>query len=348
MNRTLYIVFIVAACLLAACTKHMVNPEQSVSDASRSYIFFESKVNSSVDTKATLITSNSLPTDGNAKFGVIGYYGSTSVFANHANGIAQVSVGTDGICRYSNLAAWQNSDPAADIKHNFYAFYPYNINEDVKINGGNPYVEYMQPATEDAMIDILTAHTSTSRVSGVGLEFHHRLSALELCIENTQTEGYGSTGITSNPSITITDVNIEFIQYPVGGNIFINEVNAIVPSTDVADYKYDLLSTNTVLRSQSADSDNSKWTSSPLLLLPISGLKYKVTITYLDHNNQDYVFDSGVKTAETSFSGGNSYLLTIKKGNATDVLSVGWHIEGIDSNQVEGCWSDKDVPHQFN
>ena len=195
MRKILQILIALATISMVACTKLITGLSPLDPDSPRSYIFFEPSVRESIDSKAELVEGATLPAESGTAFGVLGYYGGTSLFAaaySSANGIAKVYRPEDSSpFQYDNLIFWH--DQTTD--HNFYAFYPYSNNSNntlltIDNNGGNPYVAYTQPTSNDAaMVDLMTAYTSTSQCNEVELTFNHRLWAMDIVITNNQTKG---------------------------------------------------------------------------------------------------------------------------------------------------------------
>ena len=93
MKHNIYITLAIALSIVTACTEHPIDQGPQVPESSRSYIFFEPEVMEVEATKAELVEGRELPVGSAEKpsaFGVIGYYGTTSIFDAYTNGIAEV------------------------------------------------------------------------------------------------------------------------------------------------------------------------------------------------------------------------------------------------------------------
>ena len=226
MKNILYIPIVLLLAMITSCDK--ISQAEEGGETSGSYIFFEPEVYEVVTTK--LVEGNKLPAEEGTAFGVLGYYGSSSLFKtvySSTNEVARVyrPAGSNSSeplpFQYDNLVLWRHSTE----NHNFYAFYPYSIYQDVEHNVINnvadPYIEYTQPTANDAtMVDLMTAYTSTSLSDNVNLTFFHRLWALDIIIKNDQTSGVNSSDvIIDNPTITIKSVSVKVDAFPTGAKI---------------------------------------------------------------------------------------------------------------------------------
>jgi hypothetical protein len=81
MKRIHYIVLAAILTICSGCSELVIDPTPQVPDMSRSYIFFNPVVNEAIDSKATLVLGDKLPSDKDTAFGVLGYYnnGTTDV-----------------------------------------------------------------------------------------------------------------------------------------------------------------------------------------------------------------------------------------------------------------------------
>ena len=348
MKRTLYIAFIAVLSTLASCTKQVIDDAPIVSGTSRSYIFFEPTVADSEGTKASLLTDSYLPVAEGTAFGVIGYYGETSLFDD----IARVyRPSQNGAFQYDNLAAWQD----AETPHDFYAFYPYSLNAAVTAET-SPYLAYTQPTAHDGtMIDVLTAKTSTLKTAtgNVPLEFHHRLWALYVQINNAQTEGLNAAGsVTDQPTMKVTGVKVIVEQFPTTAYIYLDktqgidylkENNQVVLTIEPSTYTIPVPADGDVINK------NGSKTYGPLLFLPVAAgvFKYKLEITYEDSRSMSSTHSTELMTSKTTFEGGKKYTLTINKTNDTFVLGSYFDPDEGDAFQP-GDWSDANVNHEFN
>ena len=345
MKRTLYIAFIAALSILASCTKQAVDDAPMVSGTSNSYIFFEPTVEDSEGTKASLLLGTQLPTNQYTAFGVIGYYGQTSLFG----GIAKVyRPSAGGAFQYDDLAAWQD----ATTLHDFYAFYPYSLDASVTART-SPYLAYTQPTADVDMIDVLTAKTSIAKTDNVPLVFHHRLWALDVEITNSQTSGLNSSGSTvATPDLTITGIQLSVKDFPqvtyipldVDGNITYLENEVLQETTyTISD------------RSSQATIPYGETEPYGALLfapVPANTFQYKLVISFTDSRGEASSFtypSSGYKTSSVAFEGGKRYSLVVNK--TPDVFVVGSYADpdGDESNEfAPSDWAATDVDHTFN
>ena len=346
MKQTIHIALITAVLFIAACTKHAIDPLPQVPESSRSYIFFEPEV---VETKANLVTGETLPTGYAGTFGVLGYCNGTSLFTSgYTNGVARVYRNNDGIYQYDNLGMWMNG--TAD--HKFYAFHPYSLS--VNANNGDPFVNYSLPATEAEMVDILTAYTSTPKCSLVPLTFYHRLWALDLEITNNQTENpYNPDGSTAlAPNLSIVSAVLTLTNLPSTGTLELDGTTTVGGRTATQSY--------TLFNSSSSTTDREVTSGStvgfgPLLFFPTTvaynetnKVQYRIDLVLKNPWGVEYEFSypgtagtyRDFKSGLTSFEAGKRYSLKVVKGNG-DSFTV--------SVDDEIGWDDEvDVDHTFN
>lgn len=369
MKRILYILLMLAFIIISACTKHTIGSESPIPDSSRSYIFFEPQVINSSATKAEIITDTDLPSEQGTAFGIIGYYGANSLFGAQTasnKGIAQVIRSSAGVFEYNPLVPWQGAN-----SHIFYAFYPYNLNASVvNASAEQPYLSYTQPTSNDGMIDILTAKTSTTKAevdaSGVDVPivFQHRLWALEIKIINSQTSGLGADGLVGNTAVplTITGVKLKVKGHPSGATIYLNPAAAIDLNKDennqVVCHKectYELPLTNEngdLIAAPTATTTTPSKTYGHLLFIPGGSFEYKVEISYKDAANNSYEFKTDYAVSTTQFVAGNKYTLVINK--TPDTFIVGKYHDPDDDEEDDnddfeaGDWKDVSVSHTFN
>lgn len=343
MKRTIYIAFVAALSILASCTKQSIDVNPIVSGSSRSYIFFEPEVCNVERTKADLLKDNTLPSAAETAFGVIGYYGTTSLFSD----IAEVKRTEEGgSFDYDGLVAWQGT-----TNHDFYAFYPYDLEGDVSLNVdattklANPFLTYTQPTTDAGMIDILTTKESTQKTSdnNVTLTFHHRLWALDVKITNSQATGLDSDdAMVSQPDLTINSVEIYVKDFPEVSYIPLDTAgekitygnDKITPETP---YEMFISALNKTIKY----GDTGTYGTLLFAPVPTNTFQYKLVINYTDSRGEaSFTYpSSGYKTSSTEFEGGRVYSLTVNKKE--DVFVVGQFHDS-------GNWTDVTVPHTFN
>lgn len=348
---------------IAACTKQSTDPTLQVPDASRSYIFFEPEVVTSDNTKATVITGETLPSEVGTAFGIIGYHGTSSLFGAPTapnRGIAQVARSADGVFEYSPLVAWQGAD-----NHDFYAFYPYNLNANVShnvnntTNLANPYITYSQPTANDAtMIDLMTAKASATKSAGneVAIKFYHRLWALDVKIKNSMTKGIAADGKTevNNPSIAITKVELyvkDFPQtavIPLDPNVTNNPITygteKMTPSTP-----YEI----PVPAADKTIAFNQTKSYGTLFFIPLTSSQkfiYRLVISYTDSmGSGSFTYPkTGYKESSGTFEGGKKYTLILDKTNDTFVIGTYFDPDDERTDFQPGDWSDANVNHEFN
>jgi hypothetical protein len=361
MRKLLHILIAFAAISIVACTKHIPESIPQYPDTPRSYIFFEPSVYETVESKAALVSGDKLPADAGTAFGILGYYGSTSLFASaYTDGIAKVyrPEGSSDEQRlpfvYDNLVFWYDQT----TQHHFYAFYPYSNNANgtpltINPNSGKPYIVYTQPTSNNAaMVDLMTASKSTSQCNEVELVFDHRLWALDVVITNAQTEGLNSSDqVITTPTITIKNVSVTVENFPTGARIYLDkeykEAEISTPGIVLNTEKTSQASTYTINAESSGDVlANSGTTASKrygsFLYLPVSAkvFKYSLSITYLDSRGVQETFTTGAaKVLDKAFDAGKKYTLTVTKTNDTFVVGT----------LSPSAWTDHpDINHEFN
>lgn len=351
MKHYIYRTLAIALSIVTACTEHPIVHVPQVPESSRSYIFFEPEVKEVKATKAAILEGKQFPAAAGTDFGVIGYYGSTTLFGEYENAKARVYRKTEGSTfQYDKLVWWLNRDVNASTRHSFFAFYPYSINPSVYPNNGQPYISYTLPETEAGMVDILTAYTSTARVLPVRLEFQHRFWALDVEVVNSQTgDGYSQPGVgtLTPPDLHIVSVKLTLAGIPYGGTLAIDgNLTSTVTSRTTQEYTLHA-STATIVKvpTDNPETEEKENTASfgPLLFLPTDvsydggTVGYKLDFTFKNHWGDEYTqsFDRSFKLAK--FEPGKRYKLTIVK-NDTEA-SVGLTVTG---------WETQDVTHTFN
>lgn len=352
MKHNIYITLAIVLTILAACTEHPIDQGPQVPDSSRTYIFFEPEVMEVEATKAELVEGGELPVGSAEKpsaFGVIGYYGTTSIFDAYTNGIAEVyRKGEKTSFQYDHLAWWRDRDENSNTKHNFFAFYPYSINENVVPNNGNPYITYTLPTSEADMEDILTVYKSIARVSSVQIVFQHRLWALDVEVVNRQTgDGYSQPGAAlTPPDLTVVSVKVTLENIPSAGTMAIEGTGCTVTSRETREYILPQtgITISPIDDPETIDDKENAASFGPLLFLPTpvsyndenganKTVSYKLDFTFRNHWGVEYTQSfplSAFKLANeaTAFEPGKRYKLTVVKTdtNASVGLTVtGWN-----------------------
>lgn len=354
MKHYIYITLAIVLSIVTACTEHPIVQVPQVPESSRSYIFFEPEVLEAKATKAEIVEGDELPGDKDTAFGVLGYYEGTSIFGGYDDKIAEVyRKEEDSSFQYDHLGWWLNRDAAATTKHNFFAFYPYSINESVTPNNGNPYISYTLPNDEADMKDILTAYTSTARVnSPVQLNFRHRLWALDVEVVNAQTgDGYSQPGAALTPPVlTVVSVAVTLVNIPSEGKIAIGDGNCEILSRMEQQYTLPLPENRRKIPvddPETEEVEENVASFGPLLFLPtdvsIDDVKvgYKLDFKFMNHWGEVYDQSFGLRPFNLpedalAFEPGKRYKLTVVK-NDTEA-SVGLTVAE---------WSEKEVTHTF-
>ena len=227
-------------------------------------------------------------------------------------------------------------------QHTFYAFYPYNDLQG-KVSVGTdkiPYISYTQPTAMADMKDILgTSLTVSNPESPVRLHFQHLLWAFKINVKNSQTNEVNNDGDTiEKPYLKVTEVTFKLEGFPSSVNLNLDE-NFNVTTNSSRDLSYTIYSNTT---GDQIDRGKSK-SYGPLLFVPVTGLKYQVTVKYVTQAGASGTYtypSSGYKTVSgTTFQPGpgEAYDLTIEKKD--DMFFVG--IE-------PGEWTSSEFEHTFN
>lgn len=327
MKRILNILFAFTAAIAVSCSKHNavgLGPGSS-------YIFFEPDMLDITETKADLITE--LPkTDGTA-FGVLGFYSDKRpIFTGYTNNIARV-YRNSGVYKYDNLSPWVGN------QHIFYAFYPYNdLQGKVRVGDTDkiPYISYTQPTAMADMKDILGTSIVSDPVNSVQLHFQHLLWAFNIVFKNSQSMETTASSTITDPYIKITEVTLKLQGFPTSANLYLDEDYTVTPGTATSGKNYTIYSASAGTQIDKGKSH----TFGPMLLIPVTELKYQVTIKYTTQGevSDTYVYPAAgrYKTLSKTFQRGQAYDLTIEKKN--DKFFVG--IE-------PGEWTSQDVVHSF-
>lgn len=335
MKKIRYIFLALAAVTAVSCSKHNTDGPQPLN----SYIFFDAGMSDIVETKTELIPVDVFTQNG-AEFGVLGFYeDGAPVFNGYTGNIANV-YRADGLYKYDKLAVWQGTT------HTFSAFYPYDeLLDNVKVGTDKvPYIEYTQPWDMANMKDILGSYTQVESKNpdsvndAVALHFHHLLWAFNVVIRNSQTVEVNPDDEVSDTYFAIKEVSISLQDYPSKALLKLDADFTVTPQTTSTN--------NCTLYSAGAEDgelivkDESR-TYGPLLFIPVSALKYQVTVKYAIKGGKTvtYTYPSAgqYQTLSTPLEHGKVYNLTIDKKN--DKFFVG--IE-------PGSWDQIDVEHTFD
>ena len=335
MKRITNILLLTVTLLMTGCGGHYGIDDPNPEVLEGSYIFFDAGVTA---TKGTLISGTTLPQKTGTSFGVFGFRpngddvfieykaGENSSFDNVAKMYRQV-YGGDFI--YNCLALW-HPDPEP---HNFYAYYPYEDNRSIITEVGSddqygPYINYVQPTSLDAMADVVTAHTESTRTSDgvVNLSFDHRLFAFAVKVTNLQTQStkdivikaasieFQANTIPSSAHLYFEDTDQDGILDKATGNMMASSLNHIYEVNDTgvkAGKDYDLNSGNF------------------FLFVPCPSLSVKISLTLvgawgdevtftIPEQDEDTISDeyySLVPLGGAGFQPGLKYFFNIKKSD---------------------------------
>lgn len=354
MKRIHFILLSTIVVLVAACSKQthdLVHPDTPSS--SSSYIFFEPEIVETVETRADGTSSFEGPS-----FGAIGYVEGVSIFTAYDNGIAEVVRDDNGLYVYSDLAQWKD----ATTDHNFYAFYPYDILENVSSGTDKvPYISYTQPTTLAAMKDVMTASTGQIKKRPlVEIQFSHRLWALDVSVVNSQTNDYVTTPtgteVINAPNLYVTDAKIHIYGYRKTGNISMggNTISGDDVKSDQSEkVMYDLFTASTDTPSLDIASTESH-AFEPLLFMPVSAtFSYRIEIKFMNSWGASYEYyypaptidaDSNpqygyITLTDKNFEAGKRYSLQVEKIDATGEFIINWAVSP---------WDEISVDHTFN
>ena len=271
MRNILYIPIVILLAIMTSCDK--ISSAEEGGETSGSYIFFEPEVLEGVEVKA-LFTGEEFPSDEGTAFGAIGYYSEpqddntiklANIFTNSIEKVYRKEAGKSFV--YDKLALWK-----PEINHIFYGFYPYDdLKNSVKLNNGEPYIEYTQPATMANMVDILTAKRELTQTAAtnnsVDLTFTHSLWALDIIVINNQTENpYNpGTGIL-DPNLYIESATLTLVNIPSVGKLNLDG-SSIVDSRSTQIYTLHSSAFNNIILGKK-DSESSSHNFGPLLFFP--------------------------------------------------------------------------------
>lgn len=191
-------------------------------DPSKHYIHFDADVS----TRGTLIEGTILQDN----FYALGYqyrgnWAAAAVLAEpnvffNANGTAaqipQEVTCSNGIFSYSPIQAWSGNT------YSFFGYYPTDCErillfDNGTVKQGEPYISYTlpNPLSIDGMVDVMTASykdTGVASSASVALEFHHRLSAIDVGARNYyEHELADGTIVPVTIEIVDLDINISNI-----------------------------------------------------------------------------------------------------------------------------------------
>ena len=214
MNK--YSILIALAATLVGCGKDVSTPEEWGDiniplDPSKHYIHFDADVS----TRGALVEGNVL----NADFMVFGYqypgwWEAESVLAspNVFVGKPQLVEYKNGVFTYGTPETWTGN------RYAFFAYYPANSTkikyfDNNELKQGDPYITYELASRTSSLghIDVMTAayvDTGVASSASVPLEFHHRLTAIDVGARNFYE--YDLNGTMVPVTIEITELQIIF------------------------------------------------------------------------------------------------------------------------------------------
>lgn len=398
MKNIYYILLLAFAALLAGCERHSVDTGEDVYPDT--YIFLDAKV---VKTKATLYDEETLPKGKNTSFGVFGVRedGQTPVFDNYTadenspfddvailyrperpSGVGLNAVPADFI--YDYLALWDGGE------NSFYAYYingneyhrKFNATElsdfctstrkvisdvGVRRTSSKVYMEYNQPNTLETMVDVMTAKTTTTQCDVVGLDFEHRLFAIDVVVRNYQIKDDKNPAKAftfSNPTITF--------RVPNGGDLYFDDENSNTLNTDSLDVTYTFTpaeGTSFTIEAPSGSKERDfnlnrtietnsagRPVDNPFLFLPCESLRVlDFSLTFDNSWGVSSTTHNSWKIApEGGFKPGHRYQFIIKKNHFGSEFEFVPQIAVLEYDEngnivSDGNWNDKDdVDHTFN
>lgn len=199
-----------AITVLVGCNKEIARPSDNginiPLDPSKHYIHFDADV----ATKGALVEDNLLLDD----FMVFGYqypglWEAESVLAtpNVFDGKPQLVKYEGGVFSYGTPKVWTGNH------YSFFGYYPSNHTnimyfDNNGVKQGTPYITYTLPDDNDPtkLIDVMTASyidTGVASSASVPMEFHHRLSAIDVGARNYYEYDHDNNTVTPHKLVTI-------------------------------------------------------------------------------------------------------------------------------------------------
>ena len=311
----------------------------------KSYIFFDADM---VGTKGALLEGDRFPGTAGTSFGVYGFRESGApIFDKYLTSAqGQLKSPYDYVAKiyrpddstndnplpltYHSLALWHAGD------HSFYAYYPYETSEaiiDIGKDDNGHYLSYTQPASLDAMVDVMTASAAAKSSEGeVELAFVHRLFALDVVVANDQS--------ISQYDLEVNSANIEFYNVSRGATLYFDDMSPVNTSSYISiKHSYDV--------SQAAAIANGSFINlnagNSFLLLPCSSLKTKLILSVENAWGEVVEFIIDLSSTDNAlapvggFQAGKKYELKVTKGD-----------KGFDFSYNLKPWSPKEVQMEFN
>ena len=331
----IYNVFLIslAVAALIGCNKEIVTPSDDVInmplDPSEHYIHFDADVS----TKGALVEGDLLLDD----FMVLGYqypglWEAESILAmpNVFDDKPQLVKYDDGVFSYGVPKVWTGN------RYSFFAYYPsehdnINLFDDGNIKQGDPYITYSLPDSNDPreLVDIMTASyidTGVASSSSVLMEFHHRLSAINVGARNYYEYDHDNDAATPDKQVTIeikklvvyleNIVNISakiFLDHTIPSVYTVNQTKAskvyamVNENTPWAISKFDVIpNTNTDRAIRLVKDENDEDVSSILLIPQTDLLQGALELVYkkkYQDDNGDWVYlHEGNNTEDYEFA----------------------------------------------
>lgn len=225
MKKYNILIALALVAMLVGCNKDVNSTEEwgDVNiplDPTQRYIQFDTEIN----TRGALITGDYLED----RFAVLGYqypglweaekvFATPNVFYKDKNKtevakpqIVEYDSG-NGVFNYSPLQVWSGN------RYSFFAYYPSDKpNIQLVADQGDPYIIYTPELGSDptTLFDLMTASyidTGVASSASVGLEFKHRLSAIDIGARNYYEYDHDHDGGTETPAkqVTIEIVGLE-------------------------------------------------------------------------------------------------------------------------------------------
>ena len=229
---------------------------------------------------------------------------------------------------YHSLVLWHSG------VHSFYAYYPYETSSAIAgigNDGTGHYLSYTQPASLDAMADVMTASAIASSSEGeVELAFEHRLFALDVIIENNQSS--------SQYDLVVKHAYIELYNISSRAILYFDGTSSTSSYISVS-HTYDVSQAPAIAYGSTLNLN----AGNSFLLLPCTSLKAKLNIIVENAWGEDAQFTIDLSTTENAlapaggFQAGKRYEMKVSKGD-----------KGIGFSYNLVPWTQKNVEMEFN
>ena len=278
--------------------------------------------------------------------------------------------------QYDELALWDGGP------NSFYAYYingstyaptftdkkkiefleaTHSVIADIGVDETGIYMEYVQPTTLKAMVDVMTANTTTYRTENneVTLNFEHRLFALDIIIKNNQVE------VDKNVEEQELEVTSAVVTFEVcdGGKFYFDGDDVPSPTIITPNLTHDFGEFDVSVDKIKNLNETRKDGVTSFLFFPCESLKLSFTMEYKTRwgNIKTYTYDSITEGKDSplkvmnedgkdiGFQAGHKYQFILEKNNDIDEFTFLPKIAVVDEDtSTEGSWNDQDVNHTFN